>query len=163
MKYILDTNFFIQAHRSFYPLDVAVGFWESVRLLAVEGKIISIDKVKAEIYKNDDELKHWCELSLPTTFFHSTKNVTEHYSKVINWANSRNDQYTLAAITQFMDMDLADAWLVSYAINTSFTIITQEGSAPESKKSIKIPDVCLVFNVQYFKPIDMFRNLKQTF
>jgi hypothetical protein len=161
--YIVDTNFFIQAHRSFYPLDVAVGFWDRVRLLADEGKIISIDKVRAEIYKNDDELKQWCELNLPAAFFHSTKNISIHYSNVINWANDKRDQYTLAALTQFMDIEEADPWLVSYAISTGFTVVTQEESAPQSKKSIKIPDVCQVFNVQYLKPIDMFRNMGQTF
>jgi hypothetical protein len=48
--YIVDTNFFIQAHRANYPLDIAVTFWERVKVLAVSGQIISIDKVKHEIY-----------------------------------------------------------------------------------------------------------------
>jgi hypothetical protein len=51
--YVVDTNFFIQAHRAYYPLDVASSFWEKVKQLADDGKIISIDKVKQEIYKNN--------------------------------------------------------------------------------------------------------------
>ncbi len=54
--YVLDTNFFIQAHRAFYPLDIAKSFWNTITELAADEKIISIDKVKAEIDKNDDEL-----------------------------------------------------------------------------------------------------------
>lgn len=37
--YVVDTNFFIQAHRSYYPLDVVPTFWRRVRDLAEEGKI----------------------------------------------------------------------------------------------------------------------------
>ncbi len=59
--YVLDSNFFIQAHRANYPLDVALSFWSKVKQLAEEGKIISIDKVKKEIFDHEDELKHWCE------------------------------------------------------------------------------------------------------
>jgi hypothetical protein len=44
--YVLDSNFFIQAHRFHYPIDVAAGFWNKVRQLAEEGRVISIDKVK---------------------------------------------------------------------------------------------------------------------
>lgn len=71
--YVLDTNIFIQAHRDTYPLDVAASFWDAIKLLAQEEKIISIDKVKAEIDRNEDELKEWIEAQLPEDFFKSTE------------------------------------------------------------------------------------------
>jgi hypothetical protein len=55
-KYIVDSNFFIQAHRLNYPLDIAVGYWQQIRKLASLGHIISIDKVMDEIYRNTDDL-----------------------------------------------------------------------------------------------------------
>jgi hypothetical protein len=58
--FVVDSIFFIQAHRMVYPLDVVVSFWEVLRKLANDGFIISIDKVKNEIYQNNDELKLWC-------------------------------------------------------------------------------------------------------
>jgi len=61
--YVVDSNFFIQAHRASYPLDVATSFWNKVIQLAEEGKIVSIDKVKNEIFKNEDDLKQWCEIN----------------------------------------------------------------------------------------------------
>jgi hypothetical protein len=57
--YILDSNFFIQAHRVSYPLDIALSFWKKVKQLAAEGKIISIDKVKNELYDKNDALEVW--------------------------------------------------------------------------------------------------------
>jgi len=67
--YVVDTNFFIQAHRMNYPLDVVVSFWEQVKDLAEKGLIVSLDKVKKEIYQGQDELKAWCDEYLPEDFF----------------------------------------------------------------------------------------------
>lgn len=55
--FLVDADFFIQAHRATYPLDVAKSFWEKLSKLAMGGKVTSIDKVKHEIYKNEDDLK----------------------------------------------------------------------------------------------------------
>ena len=55
--YVLDSNFFIQAHRVSYPLDIAFSFWNKVKQLADEGRIISIDKVKNELYDKNDALE----------------------------------------------------------------------------------------------------------
>jgi hypothetical protein len=70
--YLVDSNFFIQAHRANYPLDVVASFWDKVRQLAEKQKIISIDKVKKEIYRHQDDLKTWCENNLPVGFFKDT-------------------------------------------------------------------------------------------
>ena len=36
-KFIVDSNFFIQAHLSIYPLDVAQSFWAKIKNLANNG------------------------------------------------------------------------------------------------------------------------------
>lgn len=59
--YVLDSNFFIQSHRVSYPLDIAFIFWNKVKQLADEGRIISIDKVKNELYDKNDALETWCK------------------------------------------------------------------------------------------------------
>ena len=43
--YVVDSNFFIEAHRANYPLDIAFSFWNKVKDLANSKIIISIDKV----------------------------------------------------------------------------------------------------------------------
>lgn len=115
--YVVDSNFFIQAHRAVYPLDIAKGFWNSVKNLAIEEKIVSIDKVKKEIYKNNDELKGWCKNNLPENFFRDSSLVLKEYSKIISWANSRSHHYLQKALNEFMDADEADAFLVAYALS----------------------------------------------
>ena len=63
--FVIDSNFLIQANRVSYPLDVAYSFWQKVKQLANEGKIISIDKVRDEIYNHNDDLESWCKENFP--------------------------------------------------------------------------------------------------
>ncbi|MEM6379577.1 MAG: DUF4411 family protein, partial [Bacteroidota bacterium] len=67
------------------------------------------------------------------------------------------------AISQFLSIDVADAWLISYSLLHRTCIITHEKSQPERKKSIKIPDVCDEFQIRYIQTIEMFRELNEKF
>jgi hypothetical protein len=162
--YIVDSNFFIQAHRETYPLDIAFSFWNKVKQLAAVGKIICIDKVKEELFDKNDALESWCKENLPDNFFKDTSEVLVEYQKVINWAIS-TPQYTPAAINEFLDADEADAFIVAYALAdaSSRTIVTQEVSQPEIKRKIKIPEPCNFFNIKFIKAMEMFRELGETF
>ena len=162
-KYLVDSNFFIQAHRAIYPLDVASSFWNKIKALADNGNIISIDKVKNEIYQNEDELKNWCELNLLDSFFKDSSIALTEYRSIAVWANSMSSQYKPGALAEFLDANEADAWLVAYAANQKIPLLTYEKSEPNSRKKIKIPDVCIQFGVSYLTTIDMFRQLGETF
>ncbi len=163
--YVVDSNFFIQAHRANYPLDVATSFWDKVKQLAEQQKIVSIDKVKKEIYDHQDELKTWCENNLPADFFRETTSVITSYSQVVVWANSRSGHYLPTAIAEFLDADEADAWLVSYAHFDAANriIVTHEKSQPDRRNKVKIPEVCSPFNINFVNTIEMFRQLGERF
>ena len=157
--YVVDSNFFIQAHRIIYPLDVAISFWNKVALLAQNGQIVSIDKVKNELYQNDDELKSWCENNLPENFFKDSTELIPEYSQVVTWAMSKNKHYLQKALEEFLDADEADAWLVAYGLKYNCPITTYEKSQPEKKRKIKIPEPCNSLGVSYMDTIEMFRQL----
>ncbi|HPW65772.1 MAG TPA: DUF4411 family protein [Salinivirgaceae bacterium] len=163
--YIVDSNFFIQAHRDSYPLDVVHSFWNKVKQLAHEGKIISIDKVKNEIYDKNDELETWCKNNLPDNFFKSTSELINEYRQVLQWVHSKHTHYLPKAINDFISADEADAYIVAYALadTTKRIIVTQEVSRPEMKSKIKIPEPCDALKVRYVRTIDMFRELGETF
>jgi len=163
--YVVDSNFFIEAHRSTYPLDVAVSFWNKIKELAIDGKIISIDKVKNEIYKNEDDLKSWCTDNLPHTFFENTSIVVPEYSRIATWAVSRNDHYLPNALAEFLDAEEADAWLIAHGLANinERTIVTHELSDPKRRNKIKIPDVCIANGITYSNTIEMFRRLGERF
>jgi hypothetical protein len=163
--YLVDSNFFIQAHRSTYPLDIATGFWNKVKQLANSGIIVSIDKVKRELYDKNDELEEWCKANLPTNFFKDSAEVMLEYSRITSWAASMSNHYMSGAISEFLDAEEADAFLVAYALSDSQNriIVTQEVSQPGRKNKIKIPEPCNVFGVKYINTIEMFRMLGETF
>jgi predicted nucleic acid-binding protein len=165
-RYLLDTNIFIQAHRATYPLDVVPSFWNKLKDLADEGIIISIDKVKKEIFDksaHEDELREWCSQNLNPDFFLDTASSINSYKDVINWASSQISHYRDSAIEEFLETDLADPWLVAYAKSNNLAIVTYETSRPDRVKSIKIPEPCRHFNVEFMTLIDMFRELQTSF
>lgn len=164
-EYVLDSNFFIQAHRATYPLDVAKSFWLKVSELARTGKIISIDKVKNELFNKNDELEDWCKTNLPDDFFKKSSNALNEYSQVSSWAISKRDHYLQNAINEFLDVDEADAFLVAYVLEKiEFRVlVTQEVSDPNRKNKIKMPEPCNHFGVRYMNTIEMFRKLGITF
>ncbi|PKP12408.1 MAG: DUF4411 domain-containing protein [Bacteroidetes bacterium HGW-Bacteroidetes-3] len=157
--YVVDSNFFIQAHRVIYPLDVAISFWVRVKQLAENGNIVSIDKVKNEIYQNDDDLKTWCQNNLPVDFFKDSTDVISEYTAVVAWTMSKNGHYQQRAVDEFMDANEADAWIVAYSLKHNCTITTYERSQPERKSKIKIPEPCDSLGLTYLDTISMFRIL----
>ena len=164
-KFIVDSNFFIQAHRSIYPLDVVQSFWLKVKSLSQKGTIVSIDKVKKEIFDNsshEDELKLWCEANLPNDFFINTDPVLNNYVLIKRWIAKPN-HYNVGAIEEFLETGLADPCLVAFAMSNDWTIVTYEKSEPNRKNKIKIPEVCTQFKVRYINTIEMFRKLNETF
>lgn len=163
--YVLDNNFFIQAHRVSYPLDIAFSFWNKVRQLAEQAKIISIDKVKKELYDKNDALETWCKSNLPEDFFKDTSHIVVEYGRVSSWAISRSNHYLPNALNEFLDADEADAFLVAFALSdpNNIIIVTQEISEPARQNKIKIPDACIALDVRFVNTIDMFRKLGESF
>lgn len=163
--YLLDTNFFIQAHRVSYPLDVALSFWNKVKYLAEKGKIISIDKVKNEIFGNNDTLKYWCIENLPESFFKDTSKVVGSYQRVVEWVISKSDHYNQAAINEFLDAEEADSFLIAYALTDpdNKIIVTQETSEPQRKSKVKLPDACIALNIHFTDTMGMLRQMGEAF
>ena len=164
-RYLVDSNFFIQAHRAIYPLDIATGFWNKVKMLADSGTIFSIDKVRNELYTKNDELENWCKTNLPGNFFKNSSEKIKEYAQITTWAVSKADHYLSNALSEFLDADEADAFIVAYALSDKdhITIVTQEVSQPNRKNRIKIPEPCTEFDIQYLNTIEMFRQLGETF
>lgn len=149
-----------------YPLDIALNFWIKVRNLADQGKIISVDKVKNEIYGKNDDLENWCQANLPNDFFKdtATSDVINEYGKICNWAISKG-QYTQSALNEFLHADEADAFLAAYSLsdNPNRIVVTQEISSPKSQKRVKLPDACIAHSVECVNTVEMFRRIGETF
>ena len=65
--------------------------------------------------------------------------------------------YTEQALAELAES--ADGWLVAFSQVHNAIVVTNEKSAPDSKKHVKIPDICLEFNVQQKDTFGMLRSL----
>ncbi len=163
--FVVDTNFFIEGHLRLFPPDIFTGYWSRISQLAHEGKIISIDKVGEEIFRNEDSISEWCQEFLPPHFFKDTSSVLGSYIQVVQWADSKSDHYKRTAISEFSETGRADAWLVSYCHSdlNGRILVTNETSEHDRKSKIKIPEVCHPFGVTCITPVDMLRQLGERF
>lgn len=159
-RFLIDSNVFVQAKNEYYAFDSFPGFWDCLIWLHQKGRILSIEKVKSELQRMDDDLKIWIKDRLPETFFAPIQQaeVIGHYATMQSWAQDLG-QFTPQAINDFQDTEQADAWIVAYAKTNDCIVVTHEKYAQAAKKTIKIPNVCKEFNVDYVNTFEMLREL----
>ncbi len=165
MIYLVDSSCFMEASRVSYPFDIAVSFWDKIARLAQNHAFYSIDKVKDEIAQNDDALARWCRENLPDDFFFSTetKEVYEKYAELVNWAQAKGIKQS--GVDKFIDETKADIYFVAFAslFPNDYTVVTQEVSAINAIKDIKLPDACSAFGIRSMNFMQMLRELKVQF
>ena len=146
MAYIFDTNIFIRSKNEM-PMDIWPTFWERFREMVNSDEIFTSITVKDEIDKGKDELTEWLKQNAPKSFYLSLDaDVMAQYTNTQNWAKS-NSVYTQTALNTFANV--ADAYLVATAAAKQMTLVTYEGSSPNSKKRVMIPDACNALGVRY--------------
>ncbi len=156
-KFVLDSNILIFCHRQIYPFEMAPAFW---RQLVEKGgkKIVFLDKVKEEIYRNEDQLSIWLR---ENEDYFVTRNVgkasvIECYSDIITFVKE-NTQYKETAKDEFAS--IADSWLCAYGMASGDVLVTNEKFEPAIRKRIKIPNICNEFNINYIGLLEFMRNL----
>lgn len=159
MSYILDTNIFIRSKNEM-PIDLWPSFWGVLSDLIQNGQIYTSEKVKEEIDRGNDDLTQWVNQNSVQGFCCPIDvNVTQQYSRVLNWAIS-NPVFSNAAKIEFSNV--ADAYLVATAAANNMTVVTFETSDPNCKKRVKIPDACIALGVTFCDLNTLFRQLGVT-
>lgn len=166
MKYIIDSNCFIEPHQGYCPTDVAISFWNKLKELYERDILYSLDKVKNELFEHEDDLKNWFKNNIDKNFFMTFdgEETTNQLMRVINWANS-SSHYNQNAKAKFTDSDKADMYLVAFASTNpnEWKVVSFERSEPNKQSNIKLPDACNAFGVSCIKLQDMFREIGETF
>ena len=156
-KYLLDANVFIEAARRYYAFDLVPKFWDVLVDLASHGRVESIDRVKDELQRGEDQLSQWITDHFSDAFAStSDDDVIDSYGQIMTWVMNQT-QYKQAAKEEFARV--ADGWLVAYAHSKGHTLVTHEVPSQGSKKKVAIPDVCQAFNVSYLDTFRMLRDL----
>lgn len=159
--YIVDADVFITAKNRYYAFDICPGFWDSLLAGYHAGQLRSIEPVKQELLmgRPEEDLVQWVKHDLPSGFFLSTgtANVVTRFGEIMQWVQQKS-QYFDHAKADFATK--ADGWLVAYASVFGVKIATNEQASPDSRKEVKLGDVCNQFGVVYEDTFDMLRALQ---
>ncbi|MDR0820287.1 MAG: DUF4411 family protein [Endomicrobium sp.] len=147
MKYLLDANVFIESCKNYYSFDIVPKFWETITAEHKNDKLFSLQSVREEILKQDDELSEWTK-PLPKSFFLSeTSDVMKKYAEIQQHIRQSN-QYTEQAKEEFAQSDNADPYLIAFALTNGYKLVTMEKFNSNKKNKVLIPNICETFKVE---------------
>jgi len=161
MKYILDSNTFIEAKNRYYSMTVCPAYWQWLLNAHGEGHIYSIDLVKDEMLKQHDELADWTRAHSDFFVDVSESKIQEKFAEVAAY---------VASLTHMRNgthedfMSGADPWLIAVALANDFTIVTQESLvSADVRKKIYIPNVCQALGAKYINTFELLHELEAEF
>ena len=153
MAYLLDTNVFVQARNLYYGMDFCPAFWDWLIAKHAEGQVFSVKKVYDEIAAGNDELVDWVDELDGSFFIEASLETEQALVRVNDWVIAQN--YDYVGITEFMNV--ADCFLVAHALHGKHKVVTLE-NASNSRRKIKIHDVCDAFEIECIRTFDMLRR-----
>jgi hypothetical protein len=160
--YVLDSNAFIQAKRSYYAFDVCPGYWKAILWHRSARTVRTIDRVRDEIERGGDDLWQWVKDEYQSERFVSTATaeVLQRYGEMVSWVYAQ-PQFKPPAQEEFAREEEADAWVTAYAKATAGAIVvTLEEFSADAQKRVPLPNVCRAFDVEWITPFEMLRRLK---
>lgn len=159
MNYLLDSNTFIEAKNRYYGMSICPGYWEWMIRSYQAGHVASIDMVRQELERGNDELRVWVRDN-PQIFLEVSDDSTQtSFVEIAEYSASL--AMRPGAIEEFLNV--ADPWLIAKARATGATVVTHERFVPDIKKKILIPNVCEHFGVPYMDTFELLYRLEAEF
>ena len=152
---LLDADVLISAYLDRYAPDYCPGFWDCLAYYFSNGRILIIEPVRAEIIQ-PPSLVQWIGQLPQQAFAIIDVSVAQTYGQMANWVQT-NPQFNAAAANKFARA--ADGWLAAYGKEHNAIVISNEESAPDSKSTVKLPDLCSRFQVDCEGTQYMLREL----
>ena len=84
--YIIDTSCLTQAHRVYYPYDIAPSFWDFMKQKFLDGSFIYTNKVADEIERGNDALTNWVQTEIVLALeldCHADANIMTNYGQLM--------------------------------------------------------------------------------
>ena len=156
--YLLDANVFIQAKNLHYGMDFCPAFWDWLIIRNRAGNVASIEKVGDELKGGEDELSRWAKIAGSSFFLPPKRDILpalERTSVLV-----QREKYEASAVATFLQV--ADYWLIAHALTCNGIVVTHEIPS-DSKRKIKIPNVCIGLGVKFVNPYEMLRRERARF
>lgn len=145
-RFLIDSNIFINSKIFAYRFEYCKMFWDFLLELHNKDIVYSINAVKKELLRKDDELSDWVNNEVPDSFFIDEASSMKSYGILMNWAQKQN--VIEKAKRDFANTEKADAFLIAYAMENDYVILTDEKSSPDAKKRIMIPNAASAHGVR---------------
>jgi len=158
VRFLLDSDVLITAKNLHYNPSFCTNFWMWVAHGFQHGSVFSIDKVRDELMngKAEDPLHGWASQTALDGFFLDSDASAAKWQQLATWAVEHEPPFQAAALNKFLDVKSADAWLIAFAAHhPGHVIVTNEQPAPESRKSIKLPDAAAAVGVSTMSLFDL--------
>ena len=155
MNYILDTGFFVIL-REYYPGTFPT-FWEKMDQAVKDGYILSVNEVREEILRYRGAQKHllkWLNDN-KSIFADPSEEEQDNLREILS---VRKFQTLIDKKSILRGRAVADPFLIAKAMSTPESVlVTREKPAKKDKNgkiqgSLRIPDVCRHFRVEWASP-----------
>ena len=152
MAYLLDANVFIQASKLHYGFDFCPAFWDWLERENQTGKVFSISQILDELL-DPDKMADWASNQGDDFFKSIDTDTMQKYDDVAEWVQTGG--YDAIAVNTFLQV--ADSYLISYALAHGHTVVTHEVPANTISK-VKIQNVCAGLEIDCINPFAMLRR-----
>ena len=163
IKYIIDTNVFVDAHNRYYPMSCFPGFWEFLTHYFTQRTFVSSNLSYKEMKDYGDDLSKWIKTN--KTFFipddgqdvqTNFAQVSQHVSTHPIWGNNNK--------ADFLKAGVADGFVIAHAMSYGATVVSNEKLETDIKcKKVKIPNVCQHFHVRCINSDQLIKELQPVF
>lgn len=151
--YSIDTSSTIAAFHQHYPINFFPTLWNKIEQL-IRSHRLKMSQVVFEETMKDPEIKQWCnqnqfrqylyeEVDIPVQ--EKVREILAEFPRLVDSRSGKSG---------------ADPWCVAYALITENCTVVTEENLTGSVKRPKIPDVCMLFKVEYIKVVDLIKREK---
>ena len=162
--YLVDSDVFITAKNLYYAFGLCPGSGRAFCTTTGRAGSSASTGFAANSSRaaRQEDLVRWVKGEVPREFFLpvDADAVVSAYTEIMMWVQ-RHGRYFDHAKAKFATG--ADGWLVACAWVQGAAVVTNEREAPESRREIKLPDVCEEFGVEHPNVFEMLRALDVQF
>ncbi|WP_027467878.1 DUF4411 family protein [Deefgea rivuli] len=153
MRYLLDSNTFIQAKNFYYNPAFCPAYWDWIQQKHSAAVVSSICFVAEELEKGNDFLSTWVKEYDQFFIDVDDQETQEAYQQIVKYVAEHQDGMKPNAMPDFLSG--ADPWLIAKAIVIGSTIVTQEKKDPLNKKKFLIPNIAAVFGMKCINTFEL--------
>lgn len=163
MKYLLDTNIYINFYDRAYRFEYFPSFWEAFE--KVLNQYVVLPKIIVDETNKSDEFKEWLEQNFKGEYLNH-KDYAEEWGQVIQHI-AQHSCYSYKALIDprsWTHEKIADGWLIAIAKKDGLTIVTDERANPNlnaqnPSSAVKIPDIARDFGIKCITMNEFFQEI----